>query len=150
RVSAAHPKPGSPSGGLRDFGGRISGNVCGLDITYDVQHEGDHTRLTGFIDESQMESNLQVRDVQNVSRQINGTLDSRGGGVSLDLRKNRIRGSVGLRQFDLGRQGDRYVGSVKITQSLTAAATLNGADQLWELPPAAQAAVLPALLTCYG
>ena len=50
RVSAAHPKPGSPSGGLRDFGGRISGNVCGLDITYDVQHDGTRTRLTGFVD----------------------------------------------------------------------------------------------------
>ncbi|HEX6835363.1 MAG TPA: hypothetical protein VF334_02265, partial [Polyangia bacterium] len=31
RVSGAHPKPGSPSGGLRDFGGRISGNICGLE-----------------------------------------------------------------------------------------------------------------------
>src|SRR5947209_7455045 len=94
RVSAAHPKPGSPSGGLRDFGGRISGNICGLDVTYDVQHAGDHTILTGFVDENQMESKLDVKDVQGVSRQINGTLDSRGSGVSLDLRKNHIRGNV--------------------------------------------------------
>jgi hypothetical protein len=149
RVSAAHPRPGSPSGGLKDFGGRISGNICGLDVTYDVQHEGDHTHLTGFIDENQMESRLDVRDVQGVSRQISGTLDSKGGGVNLDVRKNRIRGNVGLRQFDLGRDGDRYIGSVRVTTTV-AAATINGADDLWTLPPAAQAVVLPALLTCYG
>lgn len=149
RVSSAHPKPGSPSGGLKDFGGRVSGNICGLDVTYDIQHEGDHTHLTGFIDESQLESRLDVRDVQGTSRVITGTLDSRGGGVNLDVRKNAIRGNVGLRQFDLGRDGDRYIGSVKIT-NMTTAATINGAEELWALPPAAQAAVLPALLTCYG
>lgn len=150
RVSAAHPKPGSPSGGLRDFGGRISGNVCGLDITYDVQHEGDRTRLTGFVDEKQTDSRLEVRDVERVSRQITGTLDTESGtAVNLDLRKNAIRGNVGLRTFDLGRDGDRYIGSVK-TNGITTAATVNGAQDLWTLPPAAQAVVLPALLTCYG
>lgn len=150
RVSSAHPRPGSPSGGLRDFGGRISGNVCGLELTYDVQHDGDHTRLTGFVDDGATQSNLDVRDVQGVSRQINGSLDSKGGAVSLDLRKNHITGNVGLRVFALVRQGDRYIGSMRITQSLVTTATINGADELWTLPPAAQAAVLPSLLTCYG
>lgn len=150
RVSGAHPRPGSPSGGLRDFGGRISGNICGLDVTYDVQHEGDKTRLTGFVDEKQVDSRLEVRDVEHVSRQITGTLDSESGtAVNLDLRKNAIRGNVGLRQFDLGRDGDRYIGSVKVV-GITTSATINGADDLWTLPPAAQAVVLPTLLTCYG
>ena len=53
RASAAHPRPGSPSGGLRDNGGRISGNVCGLELTYDVSHEGNKTVMTGFVDEKQ-------------------------------------------------------------------------------------------------
>ncbi|MCA1662840.1 MAG: hypothetical protein LC659_00935 [Myxococcales bacterium] len=150
RVSAAHPKPGSPSGGLRDFGGRISGNICGLDVTYDVQHEGTRTRLTGFVDEKQTDSRLEVRDVDGVSRQISGSLDSESGtAVNLDVRKNAIRGNIGLRTFDLGRDGDRYIGSVKVV-GMTTAATINGADDLWTLPPAAQAVVLPALLTCYG
>ena len=150
RMSAAHPKPGSPSGGLKGFGGRISGNVCGLDVTYDVAHEGDHTHLTGFIDDGQLQSNIDVKDVEKLSRQISGTLDSKGGGVNLDLRKNHINGNVGLREFHLARVGDQYVGTVKITSALTTTATINGADELWELPPAAQAAVLPSLLTCYG
>jgi len=150
RVSAAHPKPGSPSGGLRDFGGRISGNICGLDVTYDIQHEGDKTRLTGFVDEKQTDSRLEVKDVQGVSRQITGTLDSQSGtAINLDLRKNAIRGNVGLRQFDLGRDGDHFVGSLKVSNVVTTA-TINGAQQLWDLPPAAQAVVLPALLTCNG
>jgi hypothetical protein len=152
RVSGAHPRPGSPSGGLRDFGGRISGNICGLDVTYDVQHEGDKTRLTGFVDEKQVDSRIEVRDVEHVSRQITGTLDSESGtAVNLDLRKNAIHGNVGLRQFDLGfdRAGDRYIGSVKVA-GITTSATVNGASDLWTLPPAAQAVVLPALLTCYG
>ena len=150
RVSAAHPKPGSPSGGLRDNGGRVSGNVCGLDITYDVSHEGDKTRLTGFVDEKQSDSRLEVKDVENVSRQIDGTLDSESGtAVHLDLRKNAIRGNVGLREYDLGRDGDRYIGSVKVG-TLVTSATVNGADDLWTLPPAAQAVVLSTLLTCYG
>ena len=152
RVSGAHPKPGSPSGGLRGFGGRISGNICGLDVTYDVQHEGDKTRLTGFVDEKQSDSRLEVRDVEGVSRQITGTLDSESGtAVNLDLRKNAIHGNVGLRQFDLGRdrENDRYIGSVKVA-TITTAVTVNGADDLWTLPPAAQAVVLPALLSCYG
>ena len=34
--------------------------------------------------------------------------------MNLDLRKNAIRGNVGLRTFDLGRDGDRYIGSVSI------------------------------------
>jgi len=152
RVSGAHPRPGSPSGGLRDFGGRISGNICGLDVTYDVQHEGDKTRLTGFVDEKQVDSRIEVRDVEHVSRQITGTLDSESGtAINLDLRKNAIHGNVGLRQFDLGfdRDGDRYIGSVKVA-GITTSATVNGASDLWTLPPAAQAVVLPALLTCYG
>ncbi len=151
-VSSAHPKPGSPSGGLRDFGGRISGNVCGLDITYDVQHEGTRTRLTGFVDEKQTDSRLEVHDVEGVSRQIDGTLDSDSGtAVHLDVRKNAIRGRVGLREFDLGRdaENDRYIGSLKLA-NITTSATINGADDLWTLPPAAQAVVLPALLSCYG
>jgi len=150
RASAAHPRPGSPSGGLRDNGGRISGNICGLDVTYDVSHEGDKTRLTGFVDEKQTDSRIEVRDVDGVSRQITGTLDSESGtGVNLDLRKNAIRGNVGLRSFDLGREGDHYIGSLTVA-TITTTATINGAQELWSLPPAAQAVVLPALLTCYG
>jgi hypothetical protein len=149
RVSNAHPQPGSPSGGLRGFGGRVSGNVCGLEVTYDVQHDGDRTRLTGFIDDGAFVSSIEVKD-EGMSRLITGRLTDRGSGVSLDLRKNHLFGNVGQRIFALSRKDNQYIGSVKVTERLQAAVTINGADELWTLPPAAQAAVLPSLLTCYG
>ena len=104
RVSAAHPKPGSPSGGLRDFGGRLSGNICGLDVTYDIQHEGDHTHLTGFIDEQTGDSKLDVKDVEGVSRQIYGTLDTRSGtGMYRGLPSTRSTAASVVGQVDQPR-----------------------------------------------
>src|SRR4051812_3616583 len=120
RFSAAHPRPGGASSGLRDYGGRIIGNVCGLDVAYEVQHEGDHLRLSGFIDDQTLASTLLVTDVGGVSRDIRGNLASNAGSVTLDLRYNSIRGNVGLRAFDLGREGDHYIGSITIGQSLRA------------------------------
>jgi hypothetical protein len=150
RLTAGHPRPGGASSGLRDYGGRISGNVCGLDIAYEVQHEGDRLRLSGFVDDQTLASSIVVSDGGGVRRQIEGNLAANGGAVTLDLRYNSVRGNVGLRVFDLGREGDHYIGSVTIGQSLRALARINGADALWQLPPSVQAVVLPALLTCGG
>jgi hypothetical protein len=150
QMTSAHPEPGSPSGGRRGFGGHVSGSVCGLEMTYDVSHLGDHTHLVGFVDNGAFESTIDVRDDGVIGRKIIGRLAEFGGGIDLELRKNHIVGVVGQRQFLLGRRGDQYIGWLKIRQSVTARAVINGADSLWTLPPAAQAVVLPALLTCYG
>lgn len=151
QVTSAHPQPGSPSDGLRDYGGHVSGNVCGLEMTFEVAHAGDHTRMVGFVDEGSYESTIDVRDdAKSVTRAITGRLAPTNGSVQLELRKNHIYGSVGQRQFALARQGDQYVGWLKIRESVLAKATINGASALWTLPPAAQAVVLPALLSCYG
>jgi len=156
RVSAAHPDPGGASSGLRAFGGRVSGNVCGIDVSYDVEHAADHTTLNGFIDNGRYESTIDVRDVGDVSRVISGALARGSAAVRLDVRVNHIRGVVGLRSFSLDRDGDDYVGALEYVSSarvgtrVHAAAVIHGADELWTLPPATQAAVLPALLTCYG
>ncbi len=149
QVTGAHPQPGSPSGGLRDFGGHVSGNVCGLELTYDVMHQGDHTHMTGFVDDGSFESTIDVHDEKGVTRRIVGRLAEQGT-VDLELRKNHIYGVVGQRQFAFGRRGDQYVGWLKVRQSIVAKATINGAPDLWTMPAAAQAVVLPALLTCYG
>ncbi|HWE31561.1 MAG TPA: hypothetical protein VHB97_26350, partial [Polyangia bacterium] len=145
----AHPQPGSPSGGLRDFGGHVSGNVCGLELTYDVAHDGDHTHLTGFVDDGAYESSIDVHDEKGITRRIVGRFSDQGT-IDLELRKNHIYGAVGQRQFALARVGDKYVGWLRIRQSVVAKATVNGAKDLWTMPAATQAVVLPALLTCYG
>src|SRR6266511_970166 len=46
----AHPRPGNPSGGLRDAGGSIRGRVCGMFVDLDVSHKGDRVELVGSID----------------------------------------------------------------------------------------------------
>jgi len=150
RLSAAHPRPGGASSGLRDYGGRITGNVCGLDVAYEVQHEGDHLRLSGFVDDQTLTSSIIVNDDGGVRRLITGNLAANGGAVTLDLRYNSLRGNVGLRVFELGREGDHYIGAISVGHSLRALARINGADALWQLPPSVQAVVLPALLTCGG
>jgi hypothetical protein len=150
RLIGAHPRPGGASSGLRDSGGRIVGNVCGLDVNFDVEHQGDHVHLTGTVDEGGFEASLTVSDERNVTRVIKGWLSSTGGSVSVELGTNRIAGNVGVREFELGREGDHYVGVLRIGQSVKALARINGAEQLWELPAAAQALVLPALMTCNG
>jgi hypothetical protein len=146
----AHPRPGGASSGLSDDGGRIIGSVCGLDVNFDVRHEGDHVRLTGFLDDASFDSTITVRDEHNLRRLITGNFSQRGGSIELDLRKNHLTGRVGYRSFTLVRQGDRYVGSVKVGNKTTALAEVDGAAELWTLPPATQGVVLPSLLTCFG
>jgi hypothetical protein len=148
RQLGAHPKPGGASSGLRDYGGRIIGNVCGLDVNYEVQHEGDYVRLTGFLDDATYNSSITVRDDGGIRRLISGSLAPTGGAVALELRYNGLRGHVGLRVFELAREGDHYIGSLTVGQSLRALARIDGAAELWSLPAAAQGLVLPALLTC--
>ena len=46
----AHPRPGGPSSGVKEYGGRINGLVCGSDV--DVTGEGDET--VGFEIEVQL------------------------------------------------------------------------------------------------
>ncbi|HEX4462565.1 MAG TPA: hypothetical protein VIA18_31525, partial [Polyangia bacterium] len=150
-VTNAHPEPGSPSGGLRDFGGHVSGNVCGLELSYEIVHDGDKTKAIGYVDNNNaFESTIYVHDETDMTRKIGGRLAEQGGTIDLTLRKNHIYGVVGQRQFAFGRRGDQYIGWLKIRQSVLAKAVINGAESLWTMPPATQAVVLPALLTCYG
>ena len=43
--SGAHPRPGSPSGGLSADGGEIAGSVCGVSVNLGVRHEKDRVEV---------------------------------------------------------------------------------------------------------
>ncbi len=146
----AHPEPRGPSSGLSDDGGHITGLVCGLDILLDVKHAGDRVRLEGFID-SQLSANLEVRDVEG-ERVITGNLGASAGvaAVELHISQAGLRGRVGQRAFLMEIDGDRYVGKLRINDTRIADATIEGREEFWKMPAADQAAVLPALLTCFG
>ena len=146
RQTAAHPKPGGPSSGLRDYGGKITGQVCGMDIDYQVQHLGDHIQLTGFLD-LKLATQIQIRD-RGGERVISGALS--GAVVDIRLRSNELVGTSGYRHFKLQQDGDRLAGQMRpVNTDYLADVTINGRDALWAQPPAVQAAVLPALLTCF-
>lgn len=146
----AHPEPRGPSSGLKDDGGHVTGIICGLDVLLDVKHMGDRVRLEGFIDNT-LSANLEVRDVEG-ERVITGNLGASAGvaAVELHLSQAGLRGRVGQRAFLMEIDGDRYVGKLRINDTRIADATVEGREALWAMPAADMAAVLPALLTCYG
>jgi hypothetical protein len=148
----AHPAPGKPSGGLRDAGGRIHGNVCGMFVDYEVTHKGDHVQLVGSID-NVTDAAIDVADERGM-RHFTGHL----GALAVDFIAGTggMQGHVGIRVFavEATHDGD-YAGDMRIPgmydpgggkQSVKL--TLHGREALWAMPAADQAAVLPAILTC--
>lgn len=142
---AAHPRPGGPSSGLRDAGGNITGQVCGMDVDYSVKHEGDRVQLVGFLDQT-IATQLHVRD-QHGLRTISGNLG--GLAVNLTLTSSALKGQVGLRAFELAQDGGALKGAMVTTGTDPTAAVLNNRDQLWAMPAADQAVVLANILTCF-
>src|SRR5690349_14306076 len=62
RHEGAHPLGArGPSTGLNSDGGSISGRVCGVDVQYDVTHQGDHVQLVGTLD-NQQTGQMRVED----------------------------------------------------------------------------------------
>jgi hypothetical protein len=149
----AHPKPGSPSSGLTDNGGSIRGRVCGMLVDFDVTHKGDHVQLVGSID-NRMPAAIDVSE-QGGQRHFTGNLA--GLGIDFVLDPTMMQGHVGIRVFALEAAGDVYQGFMRIPGTLDVnggkqrtSALVSGKGALWTMPPADQAAVLPALMTCGG
>ena len=152
----AHPQPGSPSGGLRSAGGSIHGRICGMFIDFDVTHKGDHVQLVGSID-NRMPAAIDVSEEAGGQRHFTGNLG--GLGVDFIANKSTMQGHVGIRVFavELIPEANGYGGYMRIPGLLDVngskqrlAVQLRGAPALWQMPPADQAAILPAILTCGG
>ena len=67
--------------------------------------------------------------------------------VDLTLTSERISGTLGARHFDLRARGDDYIGSMKLNDT-SMPYVVRGRGQLWRMPAAAQASILPLLMTC--
>jgi len=150
--AGAHPRPGNPSGGLRDNGGAIRGRVCGMLVDLDVTHKGDHVQVVGSID-NRMPAAIDVAE-ENGRRHFTGNL----GGLAIDFiaSSGGMQGHVGIRVFAVEANAeDGYRGDMRIPgmydpgggkQSI--GLVVHGREALWSMPPADQAAILPAILTC--
>jgi hypothetical protein len=127
---------------------------------------GDKKNFSGYVpgEGDSRPVRLEVRDVVEAghsSRRVTGSVGDVEGMALLskiasnvpahevDLRFNReqLSGDVGLRRYDLHREGDNLVGYFMMYGNKVPF-IVHGADELWSMPAAAQAAVLPLLLTC--
>ncbi len=147
----AHPRPGGPSSGLRDAGGSIRGRVCGMFVDFDVTHKGDHVQIVGSIDDH-LDASIDVSEANGV-RHFTGKLGSLG--VDFVASPTAMEGHVGIRVFAVETVGDDYQGYMRIPGLLDVnggkqrlGIMLHGRTALWAMPPADQAAILPAILTC--
>ena len=150
----AHPRPGGASSGLNDNGGVIHGRICGMFIDFDVAHKGDHVQLVGSID-NRMPAAIDVSESADGTRHFSGNL----GGLGIDFvaSPQMMQGHVGIRVFALDGVPDLYRGYMRIPGTLDVTGSkqrgsvvLYGLAALWRMPPADQAAVLPAIMTCSG
>ena len=150
RHHRAHPKPGGPSDGLKDEGGDIVGRVCGMDIDFSVKHEGDQVSLGGFID-NEVPAQLVIKEKDGVRTIVGGYQVSGGlGSIDLTFNADSIKGNVGIRIIDGKAVDDTWQGKIEI-KGFTGEFKLivNGRATLLAMTAAQQAAILPAILTCY-
>lgn len=144
-ATAARQFTGDPYD-IKDEGDRVTGLVCGVNIDYTVDRSGSRTVLGSF----GRPVNLEVTH-EGAARHIVGTLGARVGvdEVDLVLTPDRLSGRAGLRDFELGMQGDRLQGTMATLHVQGyVPATIEGRSQLIALPDGPLAAVLPTLLNC--
>ena len=130
-------------------GDRITGQVCGMDLTLEVRRQGDAVELSGFID-GHLPVRLTARG-DGSGRAITGALGTSAGNAAVDLRLggDTLGGRVGFRRFDLRAHGDELAGTMQIAGSIEPSdAVLEGRAQLDALPLDTQAALVPTLLSC--
>lgn len=135
---------------LQARGGRLAGQVCGMDLTLDVARRGDDAvELTGFAD-GRFPIHLAVQ-ARGGTRAITGALGTQAGDAAVDLRLGAggLEGRVGFRHFTLRPDGDTLSGTMLIAGAIDPSdAVLEGRAQLDAMPLDAQAALVPALLSC--
>lgn len=142
---------------LRKDGVLISGLVADRHASTEGVHSEDG-RLVPSPASSELPYHVEVRDRARTSeRVLTGMIgdeetlpDERVSAphtVELTLTRDRISGQLGARHFDLRARGEDYIGSLTIN-GIAMPYVVRGRGQLWQMPAAAQASILPLLLTC--
>lgn len=135
---------------LRQQPGRITGQVCGMDLVLNTQQQDGGVRLNGFID-GRFPVELRAYDDAD-GRRLQGSLGSSAGNAAVDVTLSPVAlsGRVGFRYFDLhATTGDTLAGTMRVAGAIEPAdAVIAGRGQLATMSPAAQAALVPTLLQC--
>jgi hypothetical protein len=163
----------------RAYSATLSGQVCGVDVNYNASGQGTLLRMNGFLSPDPQggppvlwASYLQVTEtalgLADSGRRIEGGVASTGASVAKGigaeaaspvhrvnfwLSRDRLRGQIGMRLFDLVASGDDYTGTVQFPRGLLrpdqpVTFIIHGREALWRLPTAAQTVILPIMLTC--
>lgn len=146
RHTAAYPRPGNPSAGVKADGGTIAGTVCGADIHFQVWHNGDHVRVSGFINNEQS-ATLEIREANGI-RRIQGGFGNFA--VDVLLTNDLLAGSVGRCRYDLHLDepsADTF-SQILQAQGFKVNMRISGRQALAQLPAADQAALVPLVLYC--
>lgn len=145
-----HPDANHPFHGVDADAGRIAGVVCGVDVDFMIQHKGDHVMVMGQL--GSRTAQIAVSETAG-DRVFIGALG--GGSVALSLSSGSLVGNT-----PRWRRIELMLDSVeKDTLSETYWPSFGGREfkikvrmqqisALWQMPPAAQAAVLPILVEC--
>jgi hypothetical protein len=156
----AYPVPRGPSSGLWSYGGELYGTVCGMSVVLDAEYYGRFLSVTGFVTPAvtsatvapQTPLQIEARD-RNGLRAINGVflgqdLNYNRPGFDLQFSSGALVGSVGLRRFDLRRDGDDRLRGTMSLAGYDYDFAIDGIDELWRMPVADQAVLLPLMLSC--
>lgn len=128
--------------------GFITGRVCGMDVVYFVELDRGVTVLTGFVD-GELPSRIEVHD-HDGERLIFGYIGQTPGTGTIDLRMTRdhLAGQVATRRYQLQAAGNALSGPMSMGGGDPTRFVAEGREQMWSLPPADQAVIVPAMLAC--
>jgi hypothetical protein len=167
----AYPAQRGPSSGLRAYGGRLAGRVCGADLNLEAEYKGRRVSVLGVAQILKVSTNraqeravyIDVSDRTDragvVSRRISGKVgdDDLDAALLWGMPPKRqidfamssewLRGRIGRREFDLHADGDHLVGTFAIN-GRKMPFQLDGWGAVWAMTPADQAAILPFMMTC--
>lgn len=160
RHTQAYPQPRGPSSGLWSYGGRLEGSVCGLDVKLEAEYYGRFLGITGFVAPLVVNAGLTLfhplqieardRDGERIitGAFVGGDLITGVPGFDFRMTSDHLRGNIGARRFDLTRDADdRLVGTMSMA-GYRYEFVLDGIDEVWRMPVADQAVLLPLMLTC--
>jgi hypothetical protein len=188
----AWPESRGASSGLRVYGGRLSGFVCGTDVWFESDYRGNRLQLLGYVEPIDnsgatqtrpLPAHLEVRDAGGERRIIGGVgaeidmfvgmtgekaadkyttsdwdlgengspLISADHSIEIAFNTSGLRGKVAGRRFELHADGSDNLSGTMFAHGDQFPFVLRGVGELWSMPVADQAAILPIMLSCnYG
>jgi hypothetical protein len=154
----AYPDPLGPSSGIHTYDGRIVGRVCGVDVMFESEYWGQRLDVSGFASRALPGAHMRhVRfDVRTHGdeRTIFGSFAGAILPIEIYFKPGSITGTVGMRRFKVDQyfpEYDELRGTVKL-QTLAgwndAPFVVRGIRELWAMPAADQAVLLPFMMSC--